>query len=176
MRKLAQHLVIGQVLKPQGVRGELKIKPITDDPLRFEGMDHVYLEQQGQMVCKRCHTVRVHDGFAYLRIEGVFDRDRAEQLRGALLYVDRAHAAPLATGRYYIVDLIGCAVVNAQGEALGTLREVIQTGANDVYVIDGEKGHFMLPALKSVLLAVDIDQGVITVDESALLEVDAGAY
>ena len=174
--RLAPYLAVAQVLKPQGIAGELKLKPLTDDEGRFFELDSVYLLEDGAYVRRAFHTVRTHNGFVYARLAGVTDRNIAETMRDVILYVDRAHAAKLPKGRYFIVDLIGCVVMDRQGTRIGTLRDVIQTGANDVYVIEREGRQWMLPALKHVLLDVDVEAGVMRIDESALLEVDEGAY
>jgi 16S rRNA processing protein RimM len=177
MRKLSPYLAVGQVLKPQGIHGEVKVKPLTDDPERFFSLSTVYFEGKDKnMQPHAFKTVRVHGGFVYAVIDDTGDRNGAEALRGKLLHVARADAVPLPKGRYFIVDLIGCDIVDSKGSLRGTLKEIIQTGANDVYVIEGKTGQWMLPALPHVLLDTDIDKGVITVDESALLEVDRGAY
>ncbi|MBP3372496.1 MAG: 16S rRNA processing protein RimM [Clostridia bacterium] len=174
--RLAQYLAVAQVLKPQGIAGELKLKPLTDDDERFFELKAVYLLVDGQYQKRTFHAVRVHNGFVYARLAGVTDRNVAETMRDVILYVDREHAAKLPRGRYFIVDLIGCTIYTKDGEEVGILRDIIQTGANDVYVIENGKKQWMLPALKSVLLDVNVEQGRIRVDESALLEVDQGAY
>ena len=174
--RLAPYLAVAQVLKPQGITGELKCKPLTDDEARFDALKSVYLYRDGAYVKCAFRLVRVHNGFVYARLAGVTDRNIAETMRDQILYVDRAHAAQLPPGRYFIVDLIGCRVIDRAENAVGMLKDVIQTGANDVYVIEDGKRQWMLTALKRVLLRVDVEAGVVQIDESALLEVDQGAY
>ncbi|WP_138295754.1 MULTISPECIES: ribosome maturation factor RimM [unclassified Clostridium] len=173
---MQQYMVVGQVLKPQGIKGELKVRPITDDPDRFYDLQEVRIAQGRDYAVYPVQGVRVHEGFCYLRLAGVEDRNAAEALRDQLLYIDRSQAVKLPEGRYFICDLEGCQVVDETGAAIGVLDEVIQTGANDVYMIKGEKQAYMLPALKTLILAVDIEKGMITVRREGLMEVDAGAY
>ncbi|MGI6003873.1 MAG: ribosome maturation factor RimM [Christensenellales bacterium] len=177
MSRLAPYLVIARVLKPQGIAGELKLKPITDDAERFLSLRHVFVPAPNDQMKKlKFRALRVHDGFVYAKLEGVFTRDDAEKMRDVVLYIDRDNAVELPEGRYFVVDLMGCTVLDSKGEALGTLKEIIQTGANDVYIIQGENGQWMLPALKKLLKRVDVEEGVVQIDESGLLEVDEGAY
>lgn len=175
-RTLDKYLSCGQIVKPQGLRGEVKVRPLTDDAQRFYDLPQVFLKEAGGYRAVAVTSVRLHEGFAYLKLAGIDSRDAAEALRDAFLWVDRAHAAPLPEGRYYIADILGSAVVDENGGKHGVIEDVIQTGANDVYVIrDGTK-EWMLPALKSIILRYELDYGRIVIDPTQLLEVDEGAY
>ena len=94
---MKNYLMIGQIVKPQGVRGEVKVLPLTDDPERYGELETVYFDEKGEKSAKVL-SARVREGFAYVALEGVSDRDAAERLRNQALYVDRAHAAPLRRG------------------------------------------------------------------------------
>jgi len=159
------------VVKPQGVRGEVKVKPLTDDPRRFLDLTQVLVREGDAHLPRSMRCTRIYDGFAYLEFEGVQDREAAEALRGTLLYVDRANAAPLNEDEEYIVDLIGCEVFDTQGQRVGTLTDVLQPGANDVYVIATPKGELLIPALKRVAPTVDVAARRIVIDENVLPEV-----
>ena len=113
----------------------------------------------------------MREGFVFARLDGAASRDEAEKQRGVKLFMSRNDAPPLEEGRYYISDLIGCKVCNRNSTYLGTNREVMQPGANDVLVIDTDKGEMLLPMLPHVVLEVDIDSGIVTIDESILDEV-----
>lgn len=170
---MTTYLRIGVVLKPQGIRGELKVQPLTDDPRRFTRLEEVYLESAGGGYEKRAllrADVRA-DG-VYCTVAGIDDRDAAEALRGQYLCVDREHAIKLPKDRYFVVDLIGCAVSDSLGNSLGILEEIIETGANDVYSIRGENNRLLLvPALKKLLALVDVQQKRIVLDADVLKEV-----
>ena len=168
---LQPYLAIGQVVKPQGVRGEVKVKPLTDDPRRFLDLTQVLMRDGEAYQPRAIGCTRVHDGFAYLQFEGAQDREAAEALRGMLLFVDRANAVPLDEDTNYIVDLVGCEVFDTQQKPIGTLAEVLQPGANDVYVIHTPKGELMIPALKRVVPVVDVAARRIVIDEGVLPEV-----
>ena len=158
--------LIGQAVKPQGVRGEIKVLPATDDVERFCDLENVFLDEKGE-ICKKVESARTREGFAYVKLEGVDDRDEAECLRGCSLYIDRAHAVPLPEGRYYISDLIGMRVEDETGAELGRLSDVMQAGGNDVYEVAGGR-TFRFPALKRVLKSVDVENGVYVVSGRAM--------
>lgn len=166
---MKKYLMIGQIVKPQGVRGEVKVLPLTDDPARFCDLETIYLDEKGERSAKVL-SARVREGFAYVALEGVPDRDAAERLRNRALYVDRAHAAPLPEGRYYISDLIGMAVEDETGAALGQLADVLQAGGNDVYEVEGAR-TFRFPALKRVLMSVDVEGGKMVLDSAVLAQI-----
>lgn len=164
-------LLIGVVLKAQGLTGEVKVQPLTDDPHRFAGLDHVLVERDGGHAPIAMAFERVHQGFVYLRLEGASTRTQAEAQRGWRLYVDRAHAVKLPEGSWFIADLIGCRVEDTRGSLLGMLKDVMQPGANDVYVVKRAQGEMLVPAIARVLRRVDAENGVIVLDEQVLEEV-----
>lgn len=168
---LAEYLVIGEVLKPQGLRGEVKVRPITYDVNRFRALTEVYLRQGEAFQPREVCFERIHDGFVYLRFAGVEDRGVAEGLRGALLYVHRKDAVQLPENMHFICDLIGCDVVDTVGELVGVLKDVLTPGSNDVYVLDTPEGEVLLPALYSVVPDIDVERRRITVDREKMQEV-----
>ena len=102
---LSPYLIVGEILKPQGVRGEIKVRPITNDPDRFWDLERVYLKQGERYEARAMRCTRVHDDFAYITLEGVNDRNGAEALRGVLLYVRREEAVALSEDENFICDL-----------------------------------------------------------------------
>ena len=168
---LSAYLLVGIVLKPQGVLGQVKVRPVTDDPERFYDLEYVYFNQGKDYIQLPVHEVRVHQGFVYCTLDDTSTREQAEQQRGMELYIAREQAVPLEEDSHFIVDLVGCKVQNLQGEPVGTLVEVLQPGAADVYVIKTPKGNMLVPALKRVVVRVDIQQKLITLDERVLPEV-----
>ncbi len=174
MPELDAYLLIGTVVKPQGVKGEVKVKPETDDPARFLDLTSVFVRDGAGFAPRAMRCTRVHDGFVYLRFDGANDRDAAEALRGLALYIDRAHAATLPEDAEFICDLIGCEAFDVAGQRIGKLMDVLQPGANDVYVIETPRGELMLPALKRVVLSVDVREKRMVLDAVALTEV--GVY
>ncbi|MEI6101599.1 MAG: ribosome maturation factor RimM [Eubacteriales bacterium] len=167
---MKEFLELGKILKPQGIRGEVKVDAYTDDIGRFDYLEHVFLSQAGEMRKVVVEAKRTDHAFAYLKLQGIEDRNMAETLRGQYLYIDRKNAAKLPEGRHYIDDMIGLEVVDTNGEILGLLAEVIQTGAADVFRLSGKRGC-MFPSTPQVVLKIDIDAGSILVDAVRLQEV-----
>ena len=168
---LAEYLVIGEITKPQGVRGEIKVRPITCDYTRFEGLEQVYLKRGEAYEPLNVTVNRVTGDAAYLNVEGVADRNQAEALRGQLIYIDRAHAVELDEDSTFICDLIGLHGLSDDGRDLGTLKDVLQPGGNDVYVFRGPMGEVLVPALRSVVVKVDLQAGEIRLSGARLDEV-----
>ena len=168
---LSEYLLIGQVLRPQGIKGQVKVRPDTDDPERFLDLKTVFIKKGEAYASVPVDEISVREDGVYLRLANAQSRDEAEKQRNWMLYVDRAHAVELAENETFICDLIGCRVVDLQGNELGKLTDVLQPGGNDVYVIKTPKGEMLLPALRHVIPAVDVEQGIVTVDEKRLPEV-----
>lgn len=168
---LSEYLMIGEITKPQGVRGEVKVRPCTCDPGRFEGLDTVYVKRGEDYAPMNIRVNRLSDDAVFMNVEGVADRDQAEKLRGTMIYIDRAHAVELDEDTTFLCDLYGLKGAVDDGRDLGTLRDVMQPGGNDVYVFDGPLGEVLVPALKSVVLSVDLQEGVMRLDGKRLDEV-----
>ncbi len=163
---------LGRVLKPQGIRGEVKVEAYTDDLSRFIGLGFVFFKQGEGYVKAGLVKTRVDAKHAYLTLEGISDRDGAEKLRGQYIYIDRENAAQLPPGHYYISDMLGMRVSDSNGNALGILKDIMQTGSRDVYVVQADgQGTVMFPSVDGVILDRDIDKGTMTVDAEKLDEV-----
>lgn len=168
----SEFLEIGEIVKPQGIRGEVKLVSYSDDPDRFARLKTVYFKEKGEYRPHKVLKGRANGGFAYLLLEGVPDRNAAELLRGTVVYVDREHAVELEDNENFIVDLEGLTAVDTKGNKIGVLREVLRPNPYcDVYAFDTPRGDMMIPALERVVRAVDPDEGVIVLDESVLPEV-----
>lgn len=165
------HLVIGEITKPQGVRGELKLRPITCDFERFDGLEVAYLKRGDCFEEIHMTVNRISPDAIFFNIDGINDRNDAERLRGELVYVDREHAVELDEDSTFICDLIGLHGVVDDGRDLGTLKDVLQPGGNDVYVFKGPRGEVLVPALRSVVEKVDLDAGEIRLVGARLNEV-----
>ena len=161
---------IGIVLKPQGIKGEVKVKPFTDDINRFLELENIFLDENGYDK-REVMASRVNNGFAYLLIKNVGSIDDAEKLRGCLLYIDRQNTIELKEDAYFIRDLIGLNVEDEKGNPLGRLSDILQHGAADVYIVESLKGRFSFPALKRVIIKIDIDNKIMRLDKKNLDEV-----
>ena len=161
---------IGMILRPHGVRGAIKVLPLTADVRRFQKLKEAYLERQEGYVPITAGEISIQPDAVFLRLSGCNTREEAEALRGLYLCVDRAHALKLPPGQYFVADMLGCAVEDSRGTPLGELTEVLETGANDVYVITGRR-RLLVPALKKLLSLVDVENRRIVLDASVLEEV-----
>ncbi len=159
-------LTVGVVLKPQGIRGEVKIKPFTDAPETFFQFERVFLGGAEYKVL----SARAADGCVFLMLRGVPDRNAAELLRGKEVTIPRDEAPALPEGSYYIADLLGSEIVTEAGEVLGILKDVTQA-ATDVYTMSADGREILFPAAKGVVVSVDLEEKRITVDKRRWLEV-----
>ncbi|MFC2029264.1 ribosome maturation factor RimM [Chloroflexota bacterium] len=152
-------LVVGQVLGAHGLRGELKVRVLTDDPLRFRRLQQVFLGLDDRTpVPWTVRGSRLHKGNVLLMLEGCNDRTTVETLRGFLVHVPLEEALSLEEGEYYEHQIVGLEVWTVAGEELGTVAEIIFTGANEVYVVRGDsRNEILVPAIESVVLEVDLE-------------------
>ena len=151
------HLVVGRILRPHGMRGEVEAEILTDYPDRFSLLKTVYLGEDHAPVALEGH--RFHGRRILLKLAGCDHRDEADKYRGDLIYVPLDEAIPLGEDEYYLFEIVGLETWTTEGEYLGRLEEVIETGSNDVYVVrDGER-EVLIPALSDVILDVDLDAG-----------------
>ena len=168
----SEYLSIGEVLKPQGVRGQVKVRPDTDDPNRFLTLQSVYIKEGDSYIACSIENTEVRpDGFVYCILNNAADRNNAEKQRGWMLYVDRAHAIKLEKNQYFISDLLGCRVLDRQENLVGIIQDVLRPGANDVYEIKTAHGMMYLPVLPFVVINVQPKEGIVTIDETYLPEV-----
>lgn len=172
---MQEYLLIGEITKPQGVQGELKLRPITCDPYRFEGLESAYIKEGEHFREVKLRVRKAGADAVYLRIEGVNTRNDAEEMRGTMLYIDRAHAVELDEDSSFLCDLIGLKGVLSDGGEIGKLIDVMQPGGNDVYVFSDKASkparEVLVPALKSVVLKVDLEKGEMLLDSARMAEV-----
>ena len=170
---MTDYFIVGEILKPQGIQGEVKVRPITKDPLRFEDAQKFYLCEDSRYTPIKSRFVRFDGQAVYLKLEGINDRNAAELMRGKFLYIDREHAVELSEDEYFIADLEGLRGMDDEGNELGILTEVMQPGGNDVYVFTdkAKKRELLVPALKSVVLSTDVPSGTIVFSAARLREV-----
>ena len=155
----AAEIIIGKVGAPRGLDGTLKIIPLTDFDGRFDGLEKIFVG--GKLF--GVEEVKHISGQLFIKFVGVDSREDARALTNKFLTVDRANAAPLAEGEFYTFDIIGCEVF-ADSKKLGKVTNVLKTGSNDVFEVDGK---ILIPALKSVVRSIDIAAKKILIDENA---------
>jgi 16S rRNA processing protein RimM len=159
-------VAVGRVTRAHGVHGEVSILPLTEVPERFEPGSRLLLDAAA--AGERSLTVatsRIHRGRPLIRFDGIADRDAAELLAGAYLFVPADASPTLPEGTYWPHELVGCQVRTVGGRTLGTLTEIVRTPANDVWIADGDAGQILIPALRDVVLDVDRNARLVTVAE-----------
>ncbi|MCC8150057.1 MAG: ribosome maturation factor RimM [Lachnospiraceae bacterium] len=155
---------VGVISSTHGVAGEVKVFPTTDDVKRFKKLKHVILDTGKEELEMEITQVKFFKQMVILKFREFSNINEVERFRGKSLYVTRENAVKLQKDEYFIADMIGMRVVTTDGEELGTLQDVMQTGANDVYVVEEKSGgELLLPAIHDCVKQVDMEQGVIAV-------------
>jgi 16S rRNA processing protein RimM len=148
------HVAVGRVAAPRGVRGELRVEPLTDFPERFAPGQALWVVgvrrevEQGRQQGKRI----------LLKLSGVDSAEEAEALRGVLLEIPESELAALHEGQYYRFQIMGVAVQDVTGRDLGNVVDIVHTGSNDVYVVHGPQGELLIPAIDDVIKSVDVER------------------
>jgi len=164
-------VAIGRVRTAHGIRGQLKVLPLCDDPQRFAQLTELCVAfPDGSRALASVESVAIAGNEVRLALRGVEDRSAAEAYRHAELLIRPEMRVPLPEGQYYIDDLLGLRVVTEDGKELGTIRDVLLLPAHDVYVTE----HAMIPAVREVIRSVDLAERVITVDPPAGLAPELG--
>lgn len=160
-------VVVGRVIGPHGLRGEVRVRLETDFPERFAQMRSALLVRDGRVEPIVLIAVRPHRAGVLLSVEGVRDVVSAERLRGAEIAIPREALVPLAEDSFYVFEIIGLGVRTAEGEDLGRVVEVMRGSVQDIYVVRGDGGEILLPAVRQVIRQVDLKGRLITVDVPA---------
>ena len=161
---MEQLLQVGVISSTHGIRGEVKVFPTTDDVKRFKKLKKVILDTGREHLPLEVESVKFFKQFAIVKFKGIDNINDIEKYKGKILLVDRENAVKLRKDEYFIADMIGLQVYTEDGEAFGVLKDVLETGANDVYIIDSPKhGEVLVPAIKQCILDVDIEGQKMTI-------------
>lgn len=161
---MEQLLQVGVITQPHGVRGEVKVFPTTDDPVRFKKLKKVILDTGKEKLDLEVEHVKFFKQFVIVKFKEFDNINDIECYKRCPLLVTRENAVSLEEDEYFVADMIGMKVITEDGTEFGTLSDVMETGANDVYVIDSkEHGEVLMPAIKECVLNVDMESGIITV-------------
>ncbi|WP_334196296.1 ribosome maturation factor RimM [Muricomes intestini] len=155
---MEQFLQVGIISSTHGVRGEVKVFPTTDDAVRFKKLKKVILNAGKEQIPLEIENVKFFKQFVILKFKGIDNINDIEKYKGKSLFVDRENAVKLEKDEYYIADLIGMQVFTEEGR-LGVLKDVLETGANEVYVVDSDKyGEVLIPAIQQCILDVNVQE------------------
>ena len=159
---MTKYLEIGQIVNTFGIKGMVKIKPFTDDINRFDKLETIYIENRKGRKEYEIEEVKYHKNMVLMKLKGIDTPEEADLLRQSYLLVDRRKEEPLEEGVYYIVDLLGLEAYTDEGQLLGKIDDIFNTGSNDIYVVKDELGkQILLPGLPEVLKQVDLESGKI---------------
>lgn len=152
-------LQVGGIANTHGVKGEVKVFPTTDDPNRFKNLKCVKMEIRDEYLDLEIEHVKFFKQFVILKFKGIDNINDVEKYKGKALFVTRENAVECEKGEYFIADIIGMTVKDEQNQTIGILKDVMKTGANDVYVITFEDGReLLLPAIRQCILQVNIEE------------------
>ncbi len=155
-----EFIIIGTILSPWGVKGQLKVEVVTDFPQRFTSSSKVYINQQLTTI----DSVEWHKGKAIIKLNTIDSIEDAERLRGQLVEIHYSQLQPLPEGRYYHFQLIGLEAGTTQGESLGKITEILTTSSSDIYVVNGARGEILIPATEDVIKSIDLDKGCLVIE------------
>ena len=155
---MEQFLQVGVISSTHGIRGEVKVFPTTDDPMRFKKLKKVFLDTGRERIELEVQSVRFFKQFAIVKFKGIDNINDIERYKGKGLFVPREDAVPLGEDEYYIADLIGMEVFTEDGH-FGVVKDVMETGANEVYIIESdEHGEVLIPAIRQCVLDVNVEE------------------
>ena len=157
---MTKYLEIGQIVNTFGIKGMVKVKPFTQDAKkRFDNLKKVYIQNKNTRKEYEIEEVKYHKEMVLIKFKGIENPEDANLLRNYYLVVDRDEEEPLEEGTYYIVDMIGLDVYTDEGEKLGILDDVFNSGSSDIYVVKNELGkQILLPAIEDVIKNIDMEQ------------------
>ena len=159
---MQKRLEVGQIVNTFGIKGEVKVKPFTDDINRFDELKKIYVKTKTGNKQYKIENVKYHKDMVLLKLEVINRIEDAEMVRISFLEIDREDAKHLEEGTYFIADLIGLEVYTDKGELLGKLEDIYNTGSNDIYVVKDELGkQILLPGIKEVIKEVKLDEKII---------------
>ena len=159
-----KNLEIGQIVNTFGIKGFVKVNPWVNDVTRFDDLKKIYIKIRKEEKVLEIEEVKYHKNQVLLKFKGVETVEQAEMLRNAILEIDRKDAIPLEEGEYFIADLLESEVYTDEGEKLGILEDIFNTGSNDIYVVKNEVGKsILLPRIKDVFKEIDVENKKIIV-------------
>ena len=161
---MESRLQVGVITTTHGIRVEVKVFPTTDDPKRFKKLKKVILEENSGEIILEIESVKFFKNLVILKFKNIDSINDVEKYKGKKMFIDRKDAVKLNRNEYFIADLIGCQVVDEEDNTIGILKDVLETGANDVYIVtNGEGRELLFPAIKECILNVDVVKQVIKV-------------
>ncbi|RDY24800.1 16S rRNA processing protein RimM [Romboutsia maritimum] len=163
MKEKITHFKIGQIVNTQGLKGEVRVYPFTDDIYRFDELESFYLGKDLETLWD-VEKVRYKGNMIIMKIKDIDTVEMAEKLKNKFMYVSREESRDLESGEYFIADMIGIDVFTLDGTKVGVLKEVLQYAANDVYVVKGEENEYLIPAIMKFVPTINMDERKMIID------------
>lgn len=163
MSKKLTHFKVGKIVNTQGLKGEVRVYPFTDDINRFDDLDTFYIDKDFNTKWN-VERVRYKGNLVIMKIKDIDSIERAELLRDKFIYVSREDGRELDEEEYFIADMIGIEVFTVDGEKVGELKDVLQYAANDVYVVKGEEKEYLIPAIMKFVPTIDMNERKMIID------------
>lgn len=162
---MERYFVIGKIVNTQGIKGEIRLIPTTDNMEQFENLKEVYIDKKGNLEPYEITSSRCHKQFVLLKLRGVDDMNTAETLKNYEVKVTEDKLKECEEDEYFVRDIYGLNVITDDGEELGTVENIMFTGANDVYVVrNAESKEILIPAIKQCILDIDIENKTMKVN------------
>lgn len=162
------YIIIGEIIKAQGIKGEVKIKPLTDDVTRYKKLKLVYIDTKPYTIS----SLRFDGGYVYMCFTTVTDRNTSETLRGKTIKIDKVNAVAVGENEFFIDDIVGCTIVDESENLIGKITEVLQLGAADVFVAKNTAGKYLrFPFLKKLFVLTDVANKKLIIKKELLDEV-----
>ena len=154
---MEEYFEIGQIVNTSGLKGIIKVKPFTDNIKEFETFKSLYIQKGNDLIEFKIEKVRYIKQMVLLKLQGINDINEAEKYKNLYIKINRGIMPVLPENTYYIVDLLGCKVITIEGELLGEVKDVFNTGSNDIYDVKDEGGkQILIPAIKEVIKSIDV--------------------
>ncbi|WP_026475979.1 ribosome maturation factor RimM [Alkaliphilus transvaalensis] len=154
---------VGQIVDTHGVQGGIKVYPLTDEPERFEELEYVYIEDSTEKFYIK--SIKYHKDRVIITFDGLQDINLVEKYKKKYLFIDETQKRDLPEDTYYISDIVGLEVFTVEGVYLGKVKEILQAGSNEVYVIKSQEGkEYLIPSVKEFIPVIDLEAGKIVVD------------
>lgn len=159
-------VAIGKVVAPHGVKGEIRVYPYSDFLSRCHHLKQIWLTGAtgDDAFPVKVESAAIHKGMWVFSLDGYSDRDKAETLRGLMVQIPISERVSLPEGQFYLDEIIGLQVYETDGSLLGEVKDVLQPGGNDVYVVEGGARRVMVPAVKEMVKEIDLNSGKMIVD------------
>lgn len=163
MNIVYDYLRVGKIANTQGIKGEVRIIPLTDDVNRFSVLTHILIDNEKQ-VSLDIEYVKQHKNFVLLKFKGIDSINEAEKFKGYYILIERSNAIKLPEGSFFIGDVIGLNVYTTNEDYIGEVQDIIATGSNDVYVVSDGSKEILIPALKTIVKNISIEDRKIIVE------------